>query len=394
MKIEKRCMFLLGSFYAMNCVMVSYSTYYLGIIGLKNRTIGLLISMACLAGAFLQVIAGRVADKNPKWYWKNQLVLYTISILILMLSLVFFKNKGLIGIIYGIIILLILVIMPMAHTACFYYSSRGENVNFGVVRSVGSLTFAAASFAVGKMTASMGSNVVPIAGMVIGGCFLITVIFMPQIKNDPLSDDGQSSTSDITTGKSSGFVRRYPVFIVMALAMTLVLILHNMINTYLIRVVEKVGGDSSNLGIALGIAAIVELPVFIFYSRIERKKEKSATAFIIIACAFFFIRGVLFLFARNVFMIYIVQLLQSLSYALLTVSKASYANMVVSREDETTGQSVMTVTDAMGSVGGSLLGGVLVDQGGVDLMLMSGTIMALLGTIVAGVAGAKKLKST
>lgn len=390
MNIEKRCMLLLGSFYSMNCVMISYSAYYLGIIGLSDKAIGSLIALACLSGAFLQVIAGRVADKEPRWYWKNQLILYGMILLLLMFSLLFLKHTGLIAIIYGMIILLILVIMPLAHTSCFYYSSRGVPVNFGVVRSIGSLAFAAVSFAVGKLTAGFGKNIIPISGMIIGLIFLVTLLFMPQIKTDNTEDKLTNTESQ----KSKGFVRKYPVFIIMALAMTLVLILHNMINTYLIRIVERVGGDSGDLGIALGIAAIAELPVFIFYSRIERKKERSAAIFILIACAFFFIRGVIFIFAGNVIMIYIVQLLQSLSYALLCVSKASYADQVVDRDDETTGQSVMTVTDAMGSVGGSLLGGILIDQGGVNLMLMIGAVMALLGTIVAGIAGSKKLKST
>ena len=108
MNIEKRCMLLLGSFYSMNCVMISYSAYYLGIIGLSDKVIGSLIALACLSGAFLQVIAGRVADKEPRWYWKNQLILYGMIILLLMFSLLFLKHTGLIAIIYGMIILLIL----------------------------------------------------------------------------------------------------------------------------------------------------------------------------------------------------------------------------------------------------------------------------------------------
>ena len=97
----------------------------------------------------------------------------------------------------------------------------------------------------------------------------------------------------------------------------------------------------------------------------------------------------LYKLAKNIIMIYVTQVLQGVSYGLLTVSKASYANLVIDREDETTGQSVMTVTDALSTVLGSFLGGILVDHGGVSLMLWAGLVMALSGAVIATLAGRK-----
>ena len=423
MKTDKKCMLLMGSFYAMNCTIISFSAYYLGKLGYKDKITGLVVALACFIGALLQVICGRVADKNPKWYWKNQLIIFAVVGLVLTSMLLFINNLFVSGIIYGILILLILLIMPMTNTACFYYSSRGVPVNFGVVRGVGSVVFAAASFLVGKTTAGWGMKAVPITALFFGIIFLLTVLSMPQASADnrsKRSSDGQpqgstdsaskgateSSPSDssdnqpelsaigtteikkeLSSENNKGFVRKYPVFIVMAVSITLVLVLHNMVNIYLIRIVERVGGDSGSLGTALGIAAIAEIPVLFLYSKVAGKKEKSAATFILIACAFFVLRGVLYIFATNIIMIYFVQLLQSVSYGLIIAAKASYADQVVEREDETTGQSVMTVTDAMSTVSGSLLGGILVDNGGVILMLWVGVAMALCGTVVAFLAG-------
>ena len=386
MKTEKKCMLLLGSFYAMNCVIISYAAYYLGKIGFSDRLIGIIVALACLVGAVFQVVAGRVADKSPKWYWKNQLIIYVAAELLLVTLLLVFRNLVITGIIYGISIMLILLIMPMANTACFYYSSRGVPVNFGVVRGIGSVAFAVASFAVGKMTGDWGSIVVPVSGIVLGVILLFTVISMPQIKSDIITGGDQ----DVKAHQGSkSFVRKYPVFIVMAIGMILVLVLHNMVNIYLIRIVENVGGNSSSLGIALGIASISEIPVLFLYNKVAGKKEKSAATFIMIACAFFVLRGVLYIISKNIIMVYITQFIQGVSYGLLTVAKASYASQVIDREDETTGQSVMTVTDALSVVSGSFLGGILVDRGGISLMLWVSFVMAAIGAVVAFLAGRK-----
>ena len=82
-------------------------------------------------------------------------------------------------------------------------------------------------------------------------------------------------------------------------------------------------------------------------------------------------------------MIYLVQLLQGVSFGLMVTARSTYADECMSADDKATGQSMMTFTDAFGSVAGTLIGGILLDQGGVPYMLWGGIIIALLGSITA-----------
>ena len=376
--INAKCRFLLGAFFSLNCVVLSYVTFFLLKRGFSEKVIGVLIAAACLLGGVLQPIAGRIADRSKKWYWKNQLTLYAAIELGLMLLLVFVKNKVLTGLLFGLAILFVLLMMPMVIAASFYYTARDAKVNFGVARGIGSLTFAVVSALIGKITAKLGFVTVPILGGVFCAVLLAAVFIMPKIEGEVTQKKADKDPSSINRG---AFFRKYPVFITIAVGMGLVLVLHNIVNTYFVNIVKNAGGGVDDLGTALAISAAAEIPVMMLYSRFCRKTQLSSKTLIAAACCFFVARGVLYCFASSVTMVYMVSLLQSVTFGLLTAANANFAYETMEPEDATLGQSVMTMTNVFGSVMGSFLGGILIGAGGVSFMLWCGTGVALAGTL-------------
>ena len=78
----------------------------------------------------------------------------------------------------------------------------------------------------------------------------------------------------------------------------------------------------------------------------------------------------------------------------MVAAKATYADECMASEDKTTGQALMSFTDAFGAVVGTVIGGVLMNQGGVRLMLLGGVLIAFAGTmitILAAVRGKDRL---
>jgi MFS family permease len=84
-------------------------------------------------------------------------------------------------------------------------------------------------------------------------------------------------------------------------------------------------------------------------------------------------------------MIYCVALLQSLSFALLVAAKTALSDETMAEEDKITGQSMMAMTDAFGAVAGNIIGGVIIGYG-VTPMLIVGSLIALVGTIIVFIA--------
>lgn len=380
MKENGKYRLLQSAYYAGQCVTLSYAAYYLGTVGLSDRTIGILVGVTCALGSLFQGFAGRLADKSRFFNWKRQLQIY--SILEVIFSLLLFIHSGAVlhGIFFALLIYHSLLMMPMVNAAGFYYTNLGKPVDFGIARGLGSLSFAITSYIAGAMTESWGSIMVPYLNIIISIAMLIIATLMPfapqAVKKEAVAEKNRHTRKNL--------LRAYPVFFITVIGVTLFVFFNNMVSIYLIRLIEYKGGGSGDFGIALAIAATAELPVLFLYSRIA--KHISASRLIAISGLFFVLRGVLYIVAPNVQVLFAVQLTQSLSFGLLAAAKAHYADTSMAEEDKVTGQAVMAMTESSGSVIASLAGGFLMAGGGIMLLLYVAAGVVIVGTIITGFA--------
>ena len=375
---------LMGTYFSLNCVALSYVALYLGMFGILDYTIGLIVSVSAIIGFLLQGWAGRFIDTHAKWYWRNLLMVLGVFELVVCVLILAgqLANAGsiIIGGLYGIFIIITLGMAPLVNTSSFYYTAHGRPVNFGVARGIGSLVFAAVSYVIGVFSGQMGVIFIPICGVVLSIVFILSTLILPDLGPTFGSGDNQSSSKNSFLNRD--FIERNKFFILMAIGICMVLILHNMVNSFLIRMVENVGGSSDALGLALAIAAVCELPVLFLYDRFVKKYNISTLLLIFVACFFFVIRGIFYLFATSLVVIYAVQVLQSVSFALLIASKTHYADEGVGEEDKASGQSMMSMTEAIAMVLGSAIGGWAISLGGVNMMYIVGIGFAVVGSLI------------
>ena len=157
------------------------------------------------------------------------------------------------------------------------------------------------------------------------------------------------------------------------------MLFHNMLMTYFIYAIEHVGGDSSNLGIALGLAAALEIPILFLYTRI--KGNTPSKYFLTASGIFFFAKAALFVVAQSVTMIYLIQCLQIVSYGLMAAARVYYVDETVGKKYETTGQAYMSATETIGIVLGSIIGGFLMQGFGVGALLWGGAVASFVGMV-------------
>ena len=163
------------------------------------------------------------------------------------------------------------------------------------------------------------------------------------------------------------------------------MIFHNMVMTYFIYVVERAGGDSGNMGLAICLSGLVEIPIIFFYTKIKRGRP--SRYFLAFSGVAFLGKAVLFLFARSMGMVYFTQCVQCLSYGLMAASRVYYVDETVGKENETTGQAYMTATETIGIVLGSSLGGFLMQARGIDALLWCGAAVSFVGMVLMVGAG-------
>ena len=141
------------------------------------------------------------------------------------------------------------------------------------------------------------------------------------------------------------------------------------------------------MGIASGIAAALELPTMIAFSYMVRKL--SSGTLLKISGIFFTLKSALTLFAGGIGGVYLAQTMQIFGFALFVPASVYYTNSLIRPRDRAKGQALMTATNTIGSIFGSLLGGFLVEGKGILFALLVSTIIAAAGTLLMFVSTEK-----
>lgn len=371
---------LQGSYWASFCVIYAFATVFLLSRGFESSMIGVIIAAGNILGVVLQPMVASIADRSEKISLHKLTAMLSI-IMILLLVLLYFVPNGLLAV--AVLFLLtdtfLQVIQPLINSVSVYYVNQGVSVDFGSARGIGSLSYAAASYILGIVVEKFGTRSILMAGILVALVLLVTVLSMPVLSSSAASRLGEKEPEQNDAGLIV-FAGRYKNFMLTLAGITLLFTFHNMNNAYLIKVIENVGGTSADMGRMLSIAAVTELPVMFLFSRIS-KHFKSSTL-LMVSSAFFAIRAAGFMLAGNVMTMYLAAMLQIGSFALYIPSSVYYVNETMLDQDKFKGQAVMTATNTLGGVFGSLFGGFLIDNAGVGTMNTVCFAMAAAGAVL------------
>ena len=355
----------------MMCLGFNFAAPYLDNFGVSDNDVGIMIAVSCILAVLLQQIVGRMIDSGK--LNSNKFLMFSGVIQILAsIGLLFTDSNVLRIILFGVLACLTFVIMPVLNSFSFIYKNFGINVNYGVSRGIGSLCFALFSMVIGRLMILAGNNVIPFTYGLLGALLFILVMCMPQMSNNNLN-----RAEDV---KESFRLFDYPAFAVTVAGLICVMIFHNMFSTFLIRLIERAGGDDNTLGIAIGLAALTEMPVIFLYTRI--KGQRPSRFYLMLSGIFFALKAFFMIFADSILMIYAVQCLQSVSYGFMAASRVYYVDEAISKRHATTGQAYITATDTIGMVAGSFIGGIILNNAGINLFLQAEFIIAAVGAVL------------
>lgn len=379
-KLMMQYCILQGSYWASFCVIYAFATVFLLSRGFESSMIGVIIAAGNILGVILQPMVASIADRSEKISLHKLTAMLSV-IMILLLVLLYFVPNGLLAV--AVLFLLtdtfLQVIQPLINSVSVYYVNQGVSVDFGSARGIGSLSYAAASYILGIVVEKFGTRSILMTGILVALVLLVTVLSMPVLSSSVASrlEEKEPEQNDVGLLVFAG---RYKNFMLTLAGITLLFTFHNMNNAYLIKVIENVGGTSADMGRMLSIAAVTELPVMFLFSRIS-KHFKSSTL-LIVSGAFFAIRAAGFMLAGNVMTMYLAAMLQIGSFALYIPSSVYYVNETMLDQDKFKGQAVMTATNTLGGVFGSLFGGFLIDNAGVGAMNTVCFAMAAAGAVL------------
>lgn len=372
---------LQGLYWMAFCPIYSFASVYLLSKNFANQQIGWILAIGNILAVILQPSIGSFADRTTKFSLKTIIGSIVLLALTLLAGLIFLHIGWLgMAVFYCSIIALLLTLQPLVNALIFEYINAGHDVNFGATRAIGSLSFAVLSSFLGIWVNRTSPNILPIVCAVLVICFLSLVLSFPKL--DMLKRSRQKITPPaIQKGLqvNTGFLRKYDRFIPFVIGIACLFIFHTVINVYMVQILTPLGGKDSDLGISLMIAALCELPAFFGFSRLVTRFN--TRTLLKVAGIFYALRSLIYFFAASVWMVYLGQAIQGITYAVYIPASVYYINQIMNEEDKVKGQTLITGATTLGNVFGSVVGGWLLDRFNVHAMLIFGVVAAVSGCL-------------
>jgi len=382
-KVTFQYAFMQGGYWASFCATYGYATVFLRSRGFSTSQIGIAIALANIMAVFLQPTIATIADTSKKISLHTLTIIMIILTLILFGTLLFTPNFFIAtGALFVLTNAVSQTFQPLINAVSFYYINRGVDINFGLPRSMGSLSYAIVSTIIGEMVEVYGSNVILIAGVIIFTIMAIVLYNMPRIiEEDKLEKEAETEDKKEEKKESIlSFFSRYKLFSIGLLGSTCIFIFHFSTNNYMLQIAESVGGGTATMGIALSVAAAFEVPSMMFSKQIMQKIKYNYL--FIISGVFFCVKALVYIVAWNIPMLYFSQALQMVSYAFFIPSSVYLVNNTMNENDKVKGQAIMTGTTTLGGVIGSLMGGVVLERLGVKPLEWIGLCFAIAGAVL------------
>lgn len=361
---------------------MGYTSVYLLSKGFSNTTIGIVSAAGGIASALLQPIVARYADKEKSLSLKWIVALIALAMLFGSGIMLIFREVPEVGLVfYAVLITAVQMIVPFLNALGMESINAGAKLDFGITRGAGSLGYAFISFVLGKTADQYGVDIIPFSILSVSVFLVFSTMLFPFEKRErKMENKGKGE-------ESGSFLRKNPVFALFLLGISFVFVGHNFINLFIFQIITFKEGVKENMGVAISIAALSEIPIMFGFTFLL-KKWKSG---ILVKLGTFvmFLKALTTLFVHDMMLFYGIQIMQAFGFGIFIVAQAYYINEIMPEKDKIKGQAFITTTGTLGVVVASLLGGSIIDNYGTETMMIASVIFAGVGSLISFVAVGK-----
>lgn len=368
-------------FFAMAGVGAFAVTYLTG-RGFGAAQTGVMLAATNVLSCVLQPAIGSYIDRTSVSRLQRMIPCFlVISLLSLSAMELLSLPMAVTGALYILGYLTFSIAMPLLNPLCAHYVQSGRQVNYGAGNGVGSLSFSFASLAFGYIIAALGAGAMMLTVVLFIALQLVLIRFYPRVSPSVQSAAASNAEAHLSL---PAFARRYRMFMVTMLGVICLAACHSMAENFLIQIFERIGGGSEHVGVALFLACITAAPFMLFFERIQRRVS---VVLLLRVCGFFYIaKAVLLIFASSILSVYLIELLQTFTYAFLYPSLYYLAVLRIRPQDMAKGQTLCSAMFTLGMALGNSLGGVALEHLGLSAMLTLAAGMACTGTLLINTA--------
>ncbi len=367
-----------ATYFAVYSGIHAYASVFLLEKGFSNTLIGITLALANILSVIFQPLVAGLIDKQGKLTNRNVSMASTALLLIGSVLLLIIKSGiVVIFIIFALIYMVQMVYQPIITAMYFEYEAAGCHIYYGLARGLGSAGFAVTSFFTGRAIGRFGVNILMILDIIFLSVALVILYFFkkPEVKQE------EHAGTEVAHNNLFSFIKTYPGFMLFVLGAVCFFFAHNAINDYMIQIISPLGGTEAQMGTAVFIAALLELPTMALIDKIMKKV--SCKNLLLFAGAAFLIKTLLMFIAPNMVIVYVSQAMQMFAYAVFIPVSAYFVNQTMARLDQVKGQAYINCSITLGGVFSSLVCGRLLDIKGPHFMLIVSLVVTAAGLVIA-----------
>lgn len=370
-------------FFGSVCAVMGYASVYLLDQGVSNSLIGTILAAISVIVVFTQPAIAAYADKNK--HIELRKIISAVMVLAVILSVATFFVKDVVVLllcVYVGISTCIQTVMPLMNSLAFVFEKQGIEINYGIARGIGSAAYALVSFALGYLVEDFGTSVISLVYILFNVLLVLAVnsFVLPKSERKDVAEVEEEKATEEKQLSFIDFFKKYKKFMIFVLGVVIVYFTHTIINNFFIQILTPIGGTESDMGTAVFLAAIVELPAMGLFNSI-RKKVKVSTL-LKFSAIMFAVKHALTFLATDMTLIYVAQFCQIAAYAILIPASVYYVNSIVAKQDQIKGQSMVTMAMTASGIVANLAGGFLLDGIGVHNVLLMGTVISVIGAVI------------
>lgn len=207
---------------------------------------------------------------------------------------------------------------------------------------------------------------------------LLLVLRYPKVQHAQTAANAQSPQQSSLS--ILAFSRRYRLFMVTMLGVMCLTACHAMAENFLIQIFGRMGGGSEHVGIALFLACITAAPFMLFFERIQGRI--GVIILLRLTGVFYIIKALLLVWAPTITSVYLIELLQTVTYAFLQPSLYYLVLARIAHADMAKGQTLASALFSLGMAMGNSLGGIASEHLGLSPMLFIAACIACVGTLL------------
>ena len=372
-QVERRYAAVQGTYWASNCTLRGLMAVFLTYHGFNDAQIGYTSSLVYCFTISLSLLLSAWADRHPDSPLKR-----TITGL-------FLCGLAAAAVLYALPLPVLLFMLVYALNCCFHncadsilnalmmqYVDNGIPARYGWPRGVGSITYAIMAWVLGTLMETYTPDVILPVFLALCGLSLLALIFLPDPGPRKLREK-QARVSYLQMLKGN------PTLVLLLCACILSGMGQTTATTFLIRVVEKLGGTSKELGVAMFIQAGVELPMM--FASGWLLKRFSARGLLVLSFFSSGLRLIMLRFAPNLPVLYGIMFFSMFCFGIFGFASVLFVNSIAGQQEKVRAQSLLSLcyTGGVGGILGNLLAGVLIGPLGVDRVLMLSAALCMAG---------------